>query len=342
MAFHTSFRPTKLSELVGQTAAVKTVRGFIDKGAPPTVLFYGPHSTGKTTLARILGRALNCTGGDVPCGECPSCQVDPHPDIIELNAADARGIETIRRIDDIGRLRPQFTHRVIILDEAHALTPQAYQASLKVFEEPPKTTTFVLVTTDSQKIPQTIRSRCSPVPLMRLKEGDLMRLLARVAKWEGLVLTKEQAQELARASMGHPREALVFLEQVAAGGQAQIEERLPEVVRGAPELVAQGFVDAMLKRDVKACVKLVDKIEDYRRFTETLVVILQLLLRVKVGAPIDPAHKRRLQNFKVGDIDMVDIEDCLFLLGTSLTQQKTFLLDPDVSLDLAVMARAAG
>jgi DNA polymerase-3 subunit gamma/tau len=336
------YRPTKLSEVVGQKAAVNVVMGMIDKGVPPTVLLSGPRSTGKTTIARILARRLNCKDPDGadPCGECASCNPDGrHPDVLELNAADERGIGTIRRLQSVSVLAPRYNRRVIIMDESHALTPQAYQAALKLFEEPPKSCCFILVTTNPEKMPDTILSRCSPVGLRKISEMVLAKWLAGVAKREDFRLGKEAAIHIANAADGHPREALTFLQQVishpdvdASSLQAVVED----VTSSAPAAMTVAFVTAIMKRDDAACFRMYKDIDDPVRFLTNVVEMFQALVRLVIDPKIvNPFYANQLKALRKSKLE--DVVVCLEAFGEAMQQAKSYIMPADVVLDLAIL-----
>jgi len=346
IALTDKYRPKKLSQVVGQKAAVNVVKGMIDKGVPPTVLLNGPRSTGKTTIARILARRINCQDPDGydPCGKCKSCTAEPrNPDVKEINAAEERGIETIRRLQSIAVLAPRFEKRVVIMDESHALTPQAYQAALKLFEEPPKTCCFILVTTNPEKMPKTILSRCSPVGLRNIAEPVLAKWLANVASREDFKLDKTAATYIATASGGHPREALMYLQQVMSHpdvGKGELQLLVEDVTSSAPTTLVISFITALLKKDEARCFRLYKDIDEPDRFLASVVEMFQALIRMLIDEQL--VNQYYLNQFKgLRKAKLGDAIHCLEVFGKAMQEAKSYIMPADVVLDLAVLKATA-
>ncbi len=335
------YRPKKLSQVVGQKAAVNVVKGMIDKGIPPTILLNGPRSTGKTTIARILARRINCQKPDGydPCGACPSCKADRHPDVKEINAAEERGIETIRRLQSIAVLAPRFEKRVIIMDECHALTPQAYQASLKLFEEPPASCRFLLVTTNPEKMPQTILSRCSPIGLRKIAESILTKYVMHVAKREQFDLDEESARYLASAADGHPREALTYLQQLISHPDSDKEDLTPvvqAVTNTASNKLVADFVTALVKGKEAECFRMYGQIDNPDQFITNVVEMLQALVRLLIEPKlVNPFYANQLKGLRKAKLD--NAIACLEEFGHAMQQAKSYIMPADVVLDLAIL-----
>jgi DNA polymerase-3 subunit gamma/tau len=259
-----------------------------NKAKGNTLLISGPYGAGKTTMARIIAKALNCqeTGPYEVCGKCISCRssIVKHPDIEEINAADARGIDDARRIIEASHYSPRFGARVFILDELHQLTPQASQAFLKNLEEPPKHVAYILVTTDPWKLLPTIRSRSTHIKVGTILTPDLVRFLSKIAKREELDFSKDILTYIAELSGGHIRDALNLLEQLASCA-ADVEddeakkELLPkiqeEILGGAaPKVLVPKYVKALLAGSISPIVHL-RKVDNPEYFLKLVVKFLK-------------------------------------------------------------------
>lgn len=336
------YRPALFSEVVGQPNAVSTLTGFVRNGPPPTILICGPHAVGKTTLARILAKRLNClkAKGPEPCGKCESCVAadsETHQDIREINAADDRGINTIRKLQEIGRLAPSFKRMVIIMDECHALTPQAYQASLKLFEEPSPATTFVLVTTNPEKMPKTITSRCSVIRLKLIRDVHMAKWLFGIAKKEKFKLDKKGAEMLAEASAGHPREALTMLQQLLSGDvkASDLESLIRQVTEQSPRALTAKFVEAVMKEDMKGALQVAAEAEDSEHFLSSATEAFQALLLYKIDkSMVEGVYRSQFAKLKA---DVRDVADVLRVFGDAYQKAKTYLLPADTALALAIV-----
>ncbi|MBP9128620.1 MAG: DNA polymerase III subunit gamma/tau, partial [Elusimicrobia bacterium] len=263
------YRPQSFSDLVGQEAVAKTLQNALASGRiAHSYVLSGPRGCGKTTTARLLARALNCVQGPTltPCGTCPQC-VDiaggtSTDDVLEIDGASNRGIDQIRELRETVKYAPaRSRYRVIIIDEAHQISKDGFNALLKTLEEPPPHVVFMMATTESQKIPETILSRCQRFQLRSITLADIFERLKWIVSQEKLPVQDAALREVARSAHGSLRDALSLLDQVIAFAPqgATVEDvrhllgLLPgEFVRSFSETVRQGMPGQVLQAIQKA------------------------------------------------------------------------------------------
>ncbi len=249
--FARKYRPKRFSEVVGQEVAVRVLRNAVKLNKlSHAYLFAGPRGTGKTTLARVLTKAVNCLQPEEgePCGRCENClSIDrgSFPDLIEIDAASNRGIDDVRSIRDAVSYAPiKGKYKVYILDEAHMLTREAFNALLKTLEEPPPRTIFVLCTTEYEKIMPTILSRCQRLIFSKLREEEIVEYLKGICEKEGLQCEERALLTIAKLSDGGMRDAVSMLDQASTYGEGRVSSELLEEFLG---VVSQERVRDFLK-----------------------------------------------------------------------------------------------
>ena len=284
-------RPGSFDEVVGQQHVVRTLRNAVEQDkVHHAYLFVGSRGTGKTSMAKILARSLNCERGGptvTPCGECESCvtiAAGTSIDVIEMDAASNRSVDDVRDLRERVAYAPAGGHwKVYILDEAHMLTKEAWNAFLKTLEEPPPKTVFVLATTESHKVMATIADRCQRFDFQRPSLEQISEVLNRVAASESIEVDEGAVAMVARAASGSFRDALGTLDQLVAFGGSPVElGSVLEMLGAADAELLFEAVDAVVAEDPKAVLLGVEKMarsgRDPSQFARDLLAHLRFLL----------------------------------------------------------------
>ena len=289
------YRPKNFAEVLGQNHVKIALKNEIIANQPANAyLFCGPRAVGKTTLARILAKSLNCEqrkeGESEPCSQCDSCQSIANGnslDVVEIDAASNTGVDNVREnIIAFARIAPaKNKYRVFIIDEVHMLSISAWNALLKTLEEPPQRVIFVLCTTEIHKVPETIISRCERYTFKRIALTDIVGKLQRIVSQEKAVVDNEILEAIARQSTGHLRDAESLLGQVLSlgdGGEIGWEQAELIVPRHYHDEVLS-LLDLITKKDIAGAIKLVNNAADSglnlkNLVTETIDVLRKIML----------------------------------------------------------------
>ncbi len=318
-ALYRKWRPQTFDEVSGQEHVLHTLRNAISSGRiAHAYLFSGPRGTGKTTMARLLAKAVNCLSPDPAarpdntCAICAAITDGRMLDLIELDAASNRGIDEIRDLRDKINFAPgQARYKVYIIDEVHMLTEPAFNALLKTLEEPPAHAIFVLATTDPQKVPATIVSRCQPFAFRRLTVSEIVARVQDLVTAEGLSAEPEALTLIARQATGAMRDAVSLLDQLAAGGEKITVERARAAL-GAGALrwvsdVVSALCDANAASGLDAINQAVDSGADARQFARQIVEHLRAVMLINLGDPalVDlPAEQRATFNSQAEQLEL--------------------------------------
>ena len=256
------YRPQKFEDLVGQESISKTLQNALKLGRiAHAYLFYGPRGCGKTTTARILAKALNCTGHGhdkptaEPCGQCPQCREIARSedlDVLELDAASNTQVEKVREaiIDTVALAASRDRYKVFILDEVHMLSASSFNALLKTIEEPPQHVVFILATTEKHKVPATIVSRCQTFRFRPMTSDEITNHLMDLAEAEGLDLTEKAARIIAKNAGGAMRDALTLMDRAIAYSDGKIDDKLVGEMLGlTPQDLLSQTVGALIDKD---------------------------------------------------------------------------------------------
>ena len=288
------YRPGTFDDVVGQSHVVQTLMNAVEtKRIAHAYLFSGTRGVGKTTVARILAKALNCEQGPTghPCNTCVNCveiTQGTSVDVMEIDGASNTSVDDVREIRENVKFSPFRGHyRVYIIDEVHMLSNSAFNALLKTLEEPPSHVVFIFATTEIHKIPATIMSRCQHYNFRRIARQEIIDRLRHVATQDGMIIEDRSFTALARASEGSMRDGLSLLDQAVAFGGKTIAHADLEVLLGAvPQELVQGMSAAILTQDSPAALailaNLLDQGHDLKAFCSDVVEYLRNLLVASV------------------------------------------------------------
>ena len=355
-SLYRKYRPQAPDQILGQEHVVRALAGAVREGRlAHAFLFSGPRGTGKTSTARILAKMVNCEQGPTaePCGVCEQCtriRDGSHLDVVEIDAASHGGVDDARELRERAPTAPaQGREKVYIIDEAQRLSREAFDALLKVFEEPPPGVRFVLATTEPHKMPATIAGRCQRFEFRRVPAEVIAGQLTSVAEAESMAITPEAAHAIARQADGSVRDALSLLDQASVLGGGKVTDEVVTQLVGTPEAdVRFALADAISVGDAREVFALVHGLvqegHDLRHFAGQVTAHFRDLLLV-MASPDDPAivdvpeelHPRLMAQagkFSSGELDRI-----LSLLLQAQTDMR-WTTSPRLTLELALVRAA--
>ena len=310
-ALYRKFRPITFSELVGQEHITRTLKNQImaDR-VGHAYLFNGGRGTGKTSSAKILARAINCLNpkDGEPCNECEICRGALNgslTDIVEMDAASNNSVEDIRSIrEEVNFLPTKAKYRVYIIDEVHMLSPGAFNALLKTLEEPPEHVKFILATTEPQKLPATILSRCQRFDFKRISDEDVIKRLKIVCGESNIEITEGALKIIAVLSEGAMRDALSILERCVQDGENKIDEDKIKDLVGIPKITyVHGITEAIVEYDIDKALNAMDEIlnqgKDLNNFLWEIIKYVKDILIYKSSGKVDLYSEEEVQNIKI-------------------------------------------
>ena len=347
-------RPQTFDEVVGQEHVVRTLRNAVEQDrVHHAYLFVGSRGTGKTSMAKILARCLNCERGPTtePCGECESCvaiAAGTSLDVIEMDAASNRSVDDIRDLRErVGYMPAAGRWKAYIIDEAHMLTREAWNAFLKTLEEPPPNTVFVLATTEAHKVMPTIVDRCQRFDFQRPAARQIAEVLERVSGAEGIEIDEGAVGAISRAAGGSFRDALGTLDQLVAYGGSPVEtDDVLAVLGVADSELIFAAADAIADGNGNAALEAIDRLarsgRDVSQFMRDLVAHLRQLLVIRTADTVPEAFavtaadedRLHAQAGSIGDASLVHAID---ELSEALSAIREWGDDPRTALELALL-----
>ena len=310
-ALYRKFRPLKFEDMVGQEHITRTIKNQIMAGrVGHAYLLNGGRGTGKTTTAKILARAINCLNpqNGEPCNECEICKAaiaGSLTDIVEMDAASNNSVDDIRAIrDEVNFLPTLAKYRVYIIDEVHMLSTGAFNALLKTLEEPPAHVKFILATTEPQKLPATILSRCQRFDFKKISNEDISKRLQYVCDESKIEITKEALNIISVLAEGAMRDALSILERCLQEGNEKIDENLVKDLVGIPKLTfISQIVEAIVENDIEQTIKTVEEVmgqgKDLTNLLWELIKYTKDILVWKTTQKLEIYSKEELEQIKI-------------------------------------------
>jgi DNA polymerase III subunit gamma/tau len=354
-ALYRKWRPQVFEDVAGQEHVTRTLRNALETDrVAHAYLFAGPRGTGKTTSARLLAKAVSCTDEAVerrPCNSCHICLAVNEGrllDLVEIDAASNTGVDDIRSLRDKVNFRPgEARMKFYIIDEVHMLSNSAFNALLKTLEEPPPHVIFVLATTEPEKIPATVTSRCQRFDFRRINVRDIVARLRHIVGQEGLAADEAALEFIAQQGEGSMRDAISLLDQIAAYGSEQITlEQVQKTLGTVATQAVTELVECLIGRDVAGGISVINEVVagggEPRQFTREIVAYLRALLLVKVGPGVELLNQTQevlaTMRTQATQIDQRQLVRAAHLFSDAVREIKHGILAiPQLPLELAFL-----
>ncbi len=347
------WRPQTFEDVVGQQSVVRTIQNGIERNrVPHAIIFSGVRGVGKTTLARLVAKALNCQEGPtkVPCNKCEHCTEITGGnaiDIHEIDGASNRGIQEIRELKENIRFFPtKSRYKIIIIDEVHMLTTEAFNALLKTLEEPPEHVFFMFATTELHKIPITILSRCQRYELQKVASRELFEFFSKIAKEEKVNISDWALNIIVREAGGSVRDGLSLLDQIFSfGGDEISDEDVIQVLGLVDSQVISSMAAAILEGDLAGGLKLLDDVTSYgidlKRLANDLLYYFRALLICRISANpeklIDVPDQEFDEMRKTAGLHTVESLQLYFNMLLKGAEEMQYSSHPRLALEMALI-----
>ena len=347
------WRPQNFSEVIGQGHIVQTLKNaLLNSRIGHAYLFSGTRGVGKTTMARIFAKALNCVKGPTPepCNECEMCRDITGgycPDVVEIDGASNTSVEDVRELrENVKYASSKGRYKVYIVDEVHMLSKSAFNAFLKTLEEPPAHIIFIFATTEPNKIPETVISRCQYFEFKRISINDVVEQLMLITKKEGIKVSRDILTLIAKSAEGSMRDALVAMDQILSFSDGTIKEEDVKIILGfVGREVLSSFMNSIIKKDIQNILKLVKELTingtDLRIFCKEFLEYIRNLMVIKVAtepSSLIELSTAEIEHFK-SEAEKISIEELQQMFNIVLKTEADikYASQPSLVIEMALI-----